>query len=894
MEEVQENKNDEYIIGIDLGTTNTCVGIWRNDRIEIIPDEHGNKTIPSFVAYTNVSRYIGLDAKNQKELNPSNVYYEVKRLIGRKIDDPYVKRELDFLSYKVGSDENSNVILLSDLDNNRTFTPEEISSAILAKVKKMASNYLKCDITKCIITVPAVFNDGQRQATKDASIIAGLDCIRMINEPTSAALAYGLLRRSDMSDKEKKIMVYDFGGGTLDVSLLNINEGIFEVLYTAGNTRLGGSDFDNRIISFCVSKFKKQNKIDKIDEISSLSLQKLRNSCEQAKKILSSLNKTIIAVKDFYDEKDLYINITRKDFEKLCYDLFLVCLKPVDDILNNCCVSSDEIDEIILVGGMTMVPRIRELLKMKFNKEPNCSVNPEEAVAIGAAIQGYILTNNNDAFTDSISLLDVSSLSLGVEINGGLMSNIVDRGSIIPLCQSKMYSTDKDNMESVMIKIYEGERKMTKDNFFVGEFELCGLEPEPRGMPEIEVSFNIDQNGIITVTAINKKTDYSKSLIVTSNKGRLTKEKIEYLINDSKYYEAKDELEKMKKMYHSEINEFCYNILYNIRSKLCKLKKNDIEFIENDIKKIIEWLKEKQYDERSDEEYVTVYENMKNTYGVLILTGKLEKNDVSAIEETKNSGVTIYGTNEEDAELKYDFEKLENNEFGYDELDETEKVELKELRQAVKDLCYSINDILYSDNLQISKEHIKELKDYIDDSLLWIHIHSKPTKTEYVTKLEEIDKMCNNIFEYYEKNNEKIFVEDAFTLANKNEKDELENLCWILKTMINDGTIGGSESLLLSLIEKIDEIINWINDNTDNTDVSFYEECINKRDYLNNQCYIIQNKNNGINLDEIFKKKSDVILTGSVDDEIKIDNGTSIFDLVRTNQKNIIETMLND
>lgn len=915
MEDITDNDNeipeellDEYIIGIDLGTTNTCVGIWRNDNLEIIPDEYGNRSIPSFVAYTNVNRYIGLDAKNQKDLNPLNVFYEVKRLIGRKIDDPLIIKEKEFISYKIMSDEYQNILLAPDLNNKKTFTPEEISAAILTKAKFMASNYLKKKITKCVITIPAYFNDGQRQATKDASIIAGLECIRIINEPTAAALAYGLLKRTQLKEESisKIIIVYDFGGGTLDVSLMHIENGIFEVLASCGNTRMGGSDFDNRLMSYSISKFKKQNNINEIKEINNLSLQKLRLSCEQAKKILSTSMKTQIAVKNFYQENDLFIPITRIDFEKICMDLFLICLKPVEDVLRHCELTIDDIDEVILVGGMTRMPKIKELIKSKFGRESNCSINPEEAVAAGAAIQGYILSHKNDPFSESVTLLDTTALSLGVETIGGIMDIIIERGNIIPTTEIKNYSTDKDYVDSVLIKIYEGERRLTKDNFFVGEFELCGLEPQPRGIHEIIVTFNIDNNSIITVTAENKKTNDKSGLTITSNKGRLTMNQINELIDEAKELEIRDELEKRKKLIHYEIDDFCNNILVNIKNKEFKLSDIDKQIITEDITKVLNWLKEKKYDEREDDEYEKVINSIKKQYGVLILTGNIESSSssVKSTDYESKDMTTIYGNDndEEEQDIKQVFEKIENEECGYIGLSDPEKAELKELRQAVIDLCYTIFDIISSGNMKISNDHIIELKEYINDSLLWLHVHEKPNKIEYKIKIDEINETCNKIFDYYKKNNEDVFKKNELISSIKNSRDELENLCLVLQLLIQDGAFPITKQYLNPFKDYIDSILEWIykyDENNKNNNMldnlnNYYNECKIKLEELNIYCNDIQQKMQGININE-----KNIILTGYVENENIIieDNenmGTDIITIMRQKQQELLNEMINE
>jgi len=907
---------DEYVIGIDLGTTNTCVGIWRNGGLEIIPDEYGNRTIPSFVAYTNVNRYIGLDAKNQKDLNPSNVFYEVKRLIGRKIDDPLVTREREFFSYQIDCDEFKNIVLVPNLNNKKVLTVEEISAAILTKAKYMASNYLHQKITKCVITIPAYFNDGQRQATKDAALIAGLDCVRIINEPTAAALAYGLLQRTKTSNEgeiiAKNIMVYDFGGGTLDVSLVRIEDGIFEVLSSCGNMRMGGSDFDNRLISYAIGKFKKMNNIQDIDKLSNVSLQKLRLSCEQAKKILSNSMKTQIAVKNFYKNKDtdldLFIPITRVDFEKICTDLFLISLKPIDDVLKNCDFEVTDIDEIILVGGMTRMPKIRELIKVKFNKEPNCTINPEEAVAAGATIQGYLLSHADDPFSEAVTLLDTIALSLGVETIGGVMDTIIERGTIIPTNESKSYTTDKDYVDNVLIKIYEGERRLTKDNFFVGEFELYGIQLEPRGIPEIDVIFNIDNNGIITVTAENKKTNEKNSLTVTSNKGRLTKAQIDELITDAKELEYRDELEKRKKWMHYEVDDFCNNILMNIKNKEFKLSDVDRQTIEQDIKKVLSWLSEKKYDEREDEDYEKVIKSIKNQYGVLILTGNMEQSNVKSMDGENKDMTTIYGNdNDEDEQnIKQVFENIEEDTCGYKGLSEPEKAELKELRQAISDMCYSIFDIISSGNLKISNNHMSELKDYIDDSLLWLHVHEKPGRTEYKIKIDEINETCNKIFNHY-KESEEVFKKNELVNAMKTVRDELENECLVLQLLIQDDAFPINKKFLVLFSQHITTVLEWIGqkdllykDNDDKTE--YYTECETKLANLRIECEAIQQKMQGINLDKMKDILGDerIILTGYVENENNgnEDNeeancGTDIITLMRKKQQDLLSEMIN-
>jgi heat shock 70kDa protein 1/2/6/8 len=418
--ETEEKINIEYVIGIDLGTCNSCCSIWRNNAAEVIPDEYGNRTIPSVVSFTNKTVYIGVEARNQLLLAPKNAYYEIKRLIGKKMNDKTVLGDKKFLTYELRADKNDNVAIVYEKDGNeKLLSPEELSSYILMKLKKMASDYLKSPVSKAVISVPAYFNDAQRQATRDAATIAGLECIRIISEPVASALAYGLNKLTKISrEGDTYVVVYDLGGGTLDVSLLTINDGIFEVIGSAGNTHLGGVDFDNRIFEYCINVFK-TNHIN-FDEtiITAEASQKLRKACENAKKVLSSTAQTTIGVINFFNGENLIVNLTRTKFNDICNDLRMLCLQPLSDILLNCEIKKEAINEIILVGGMTRVPSIREDIQRFFNKCPNSSINPDEIVSVGAAIQGHILVHKNDPFSDSITLLDTTALSLGIETIG--------------------------------------------------------------------------------------------------------------------------------------------------------------------------------------------------------------------------------------------------------------------------------------------------------------------------------------------------------------------------------------------------------------------------------------------------------------------------------------------
>jgi molecular chaperone DnaK (HSP70) len=804
---IQEQKSQENIIlGIDLGTSNTCVAIWRNNNCEIIPDEFGNQTFPSIVAYTNKNRYIGCEAKNQKELNPKNVFYEVKRLIGRKITDECIQNERELLNYDISSDKEDNILLLSEY---KKYTPEEISASILSKAKLMAENYLECEISKAVITCPAYFNDSQRQATKDAATISGLECLRIINEPTASALAYGLLSKSEKyKNKSMNIMVYDLGGGTLDVSLLTITDGIFEVLASVGNTRLGGADFDNRILKYCIKYFMTKNNLENINEISSLSLQKLRKSCENAKILLSTNNMAIIAVKDFYMNKDLLIKLKRDKFYELCRDLLLLCMKPIEDVLLSCNMKKENIDEILLVGGMTQMLIIKENIKNYFNKEPNCSVDPNLAVAIGASIQAYIMGNHKDPLIEDIMLLDIIPLSLGVETMGGVMSTIIKRNTYLPVTKKKIYSTDQDFCDSVLIKVFEGERKMTKNNFLVGEFELSNIEKVPRGIPEIEVKFHVDINGIIQVTAEDLKNNNKKTITITGNKGRLKQEDIKKLILEAKEYELKDKLEKNKKTIYYNIEELYSNININLNNDEYKIGQKEKEVINEDLQKIKNWLNEKNYLLREETELRDMLKYIKNKYGTLILrVNKLDENIKSA--DNNSKGTNIYDDEEENTEV---FEQVEDLELGINNMENQEKQELKNIRNQLMELCNSVYEVL--PNLNIKDEDKKDLRDYIDDTLLWIHIQQKVNKQDLQLKIEEVNNNCNKLFNEYSEN---IFV-------NKSKKEELYEMCMNIKNILDNNMfevdckdLNDIIKLCLDNIEnleetKIEELINNIND----------------------------------------------------------------------------------
>lgn len=838
---IGDNINNNTVLGIDLGTTNTCVSIWRNNNLEIIPDEYGNKTIPSYVGFTNVNRYIGHDAKNQKELNSGNVLYEVKRLIGRKYDDQSVNLDSEYLIYNILPDKNNGILLETAI--GKKYTPEEISSMVLVKAKQMASKYLGESINKAVITVPAYFNDSQRQATKDAATIAGLNCIRIINEPTAAALAYGLIDKS-LKNKSNNgglnVLVYDLGGGTLDVSILNITDGIFEVLSSVGNTHLGGADFDNRIIGHCLNYFKKKNNIETMGDLSSLSLQKLKRSCENAKITLSSSKKSTILVSNFYNNIDLAISISQDEYVNICRDLLILCMKPIEDALCSAEISKTNIDEIILVGGMTRMPAIKDNIKMLFNgKNLNMSLNPDEVVSAGAAIQGYILTNSDDPFSENVTLLDIVSLSLGIETYGGIMNVIIPRNSVVPIVKKRQYTTDSDYCESVLIKVYEGERKMTKDNFLVGQFELGGIESLPRGIPRIEVKFSIDVNGIITVTARDKDNDNVKNITISGNKGRLSKDQIDELIKNAREYEIKDGIEKHKKILYYNIEELCFNIIANTKNGHYKLSSDDVNLIVDDINDVMNWLKDKLYCDRDIDDFIKVNDTLNRKYGTLILKNNvdIEQKNVKSIVSDNNNSTNIY---DDDDESNILYEKpsneIENEYIGIENVVDSDKSEIRILRKQLIDICTDVYDMINSNNMGIADEHVQELKYFIDDILLHIHIHQNPTIQDYIDKINTVNDSCNKIFELYNQN--------MFNTDNVSKKQELEQLCFTIKSSISNNIFSNDESSLSNLDMKIDDILDWLINNNDSDD----EMCSVKIDEINNMCTKLYHTMLGINI----------------------------------------------
>jgi L1 cell adhesion molecule like protein len=595
---ISEEEKKSYSMGIDLGTTYSCVGIFKDGEVQIIANDQGNRTTPSYVAWTDEDRLLGDAAKNQVASNPTNTVFDAKRLIGRTFADPVVQADLKLWPFKVvsdGSRDDKPMIEVLFQGHAKKFHPEEISSMILTKMKQTAEAYVGQRVRNAVVTVPAYFNDSQRQATKDAGEIAGLNVLRIVNEPTAAAIAYGLdsktkAKVNESGEKETHILVFDMGGGTFDVSILAITDTVFEVKATAGDPHLGGEDFDNRILSYCISEFRRKHKSDPTRN--QRALRRLRTQCERAKRQLSTGTSVTIEIDSLHEGQDFSMRLSRAKFEELCIDYFKKAMEPVSQCLADSNLPKSKISDVVMVGGSTRIPKVQELIKAFFNGKELCKdINPDEAVAYGAAVQAAIVSGTGTEEVENMLLLDVAPLSLGIEMSGGMMQKLIERNSTIPTNQSQDFTTAEDYQDHVDISVYEGERALVKDNNYLGKFVLKGLPKTLRGVPKIKVTFNVDSNGILEVTAEDMKTHRKGEITITNEKGRLSQWQIEKMLEEAERYKEEDDLTRGEMMAKEALKGYMARTrkaMEDIDQE--KVLKRDRERLDKKLEEVDEWL----------------------------------------------------------------------------------------------------------------------------------------------------------------------------------------------------------------------------------------------------------------------------------------------------------------
>lgn len=812
-------------IGIDFGTRNSLVSVWKNNKCEVIPDDYGNRSIPSVVSYYKTVRLVGSEAVALKEVNPKNTIFDVKRIIGRTMKDRNVNFLKRMLNYTLEADDTEAQNVMIKLDTNMTsgdekIHPEEVASHIFQKLKIMAEKYLRKEVSKAVVTVPAYYNNSQREAIKDAVKIAGLDLVNLLNEPSAAALAYGMGNKKWNNSDFGRVLVYDWGAGTLDLSILKISKGQFTVLGVCGHNQLGGEDIDYAILNYVIKKFTESNKYYQKINPSVLSMIKLKNACENAKKILSKTDKTIISVENFYENKDLVYHLTSEEFNTLCHQIFLLAIEPIKDILKLTKLSKTDIDDVIIVGGSTKIPKIRTLILNFFEntniKQLNCSMNPDEVVSAGAAIRAYLHFHNECPFGNNIILIDTVPLDLGVETSETMMTPIITRGTPIPIFKNMMFTTTKDNETSIEIKIFEGQRKLTKDNTLLGILTLQGFRKCLRGIPKILVTFQIDSNGIFQATAIEKNSDVSNSLQFNCSilKDRLTSEKIEELIKKAKNYQTSDTILAMKLGYIHELTEYCKTIGQNINNKEFHLTTQDRKEMKSVIKETLLWIQNISQEEVEVTELEKKVKSFRKQYAALITLP--QKSEFKGITQTE-TGVEIHG---DDKEKDYNDAHIL--------ISDKIPSEIKEIKTEIDELCHQLINLIKNPITTLDTNDVNRFNDYLESVLVWLYTSDSKIFADYVVKINEINKLSEDVI----KNNSNIFDQNN----NFKSYDELYTQCNVLYTSIKDDFLSIEEEDKEKLFKRIEDEMIWLNDHSNEND-DIYRSRIESLERFCNEIY---------------------------------------------------------